>query len=271
MPVPFALVSDDDSYDAVPEHPSGGAVLVLAGSSGRIERDRADLLAAHGIRARAIRWFGGRGQRTVPFEVPLELFIDELERLQRESDRVSIIGTSFGAEAALVTATITPVHAAVAISPSSVVWGGVQDGTWSSHWTHEGRPLPWVPFEPTWTPDTDPPEYRGLYEASMRRDAEATAAAEIPAERISAPVLLTAGGDDRVWPSTEFASAICRRRERRGLPTMSFGAPAAGHRILLPGESVAAAGGVAMRRGGTEGADRALGQQVWPMLLDILR
>ncbi|HWS51973.1 MAG TPA: acyl-CoA thioester hydrolase/BAAT C-terminal domain-containing protein [Microbacterium sp.] len=270
MPVPFAHVCDDDRYDAVPEQPSGGGVLVLAGSSGRIERERAELLAAHGIHARALRWFGGAGQRAVPYEVPLELFTDELERLRRECDRVSILGTSFGAEAALVTATITPVHAVVAVSASSVVWGGVQDDTWSSHWTYDGRPLPWLPFAPDWTADDDPPEYRGLYEASLRRDPAAASAAAIPVERIDAPLLLTAGGDDRVWPSTEFAAAICDRRRRHGLPTISFGAPAAGHRLLLPGETVAA-GGVTMRRGGTEEADRGLGMRVWPTLLEILR
>lgn len=270
MPVAFAQVSDADRHDAFPQTPSGGGVLLLAGSSGRIERERAELLAAHGIRARAIRWFGGAGQRAAPHEVPLELFIGELDALRRECDRVSIFGTSFGAEAALLTATVTPMHAVVAASPSSVVWAGVQDGHWSSHWTFDGHALPWVPFDEEWMPRHDPPEYLGLYEASLRRDSTVTEAATIPVERIAAPVILAAGGDDRVWPSLEFASAIVSRRARHDLPTSLFSAPKAGHRLTLPGET-AASGGVSMRRGGDEESDRHLGSTVWPRLLDALR
>ena len=270
MPVPFAQVSAADRHDAFPPTPSGGAVLLLAGSSGRIERERADLLAANGIRARAVRWFGGAGQRAMPYEVPLELFIGELDALRTEFDRVSIFGTSFGAEAALLTATVAPVHAVVAASPSSVVWGGIQDGRWSSHWTFESQALPWVPFDAEWTPSQDPPEYLGLYETSLHRNTARSDAATIPVERIAAPVLLTAGGDDRVWPSLEFASAIVSRRAAHGLPTEVLSSPEAGHRLLLPDEMVAS-GGVSMQRGGDEESDRALGGRVWPRLLEALR
>lgn len=45
-----------------PAHGSDVGVLVLAGSSGRIERERARILAQQGVTALAIRWFGGPGQ-----------------------------------------------------------------------------------------------------------------------------------------------------------------------------------------------------------------
>ena len=160
-------IASDDVYDAFPERPCGTAVLLLAGSSGRLESARADLLGHRGARVRAIRWFGGIGQRPAPHEVPIEMFIDQIELLRRDHDRVAIFGTSFGAEAALVTASTVEIDATIAVSPSSVVWSGLAEGRWSSHWTLGGSPLPAVVFDPAWTPVSDPPEYLSLYSTSL--------------------------------------------------------------------------------------------------------
>lgn len=266
--MPSPIVSDD-AYDALPEHPCGTAVLLLAGSSGRLESARADLLSRRGARARAIRWFGGVGQRPTAHEVPIELFIDQIELLRRDHDRVAIFGTSFGAEAALVTATTVEVDATVAVSPSSVVWSGLAEGRWSSHWTLGGSPLPSVAFDPAWTPTTDPPEYLSLYSSSLGLDPALTEVASIPVERLSGDLLLIAGGDDRVWPSAAFATAIAERRRAHGSRTTVVLHPDAGHRLLLPGE-IPAAGGVNMARGGTPSADAELGMRAWPEISRIL-
>jgi hypothetical protein len=45
--------------------------------------------------------------------------------------------------------------------------------------------------------------------------------------------------------------------------------PDAGHRVILPGEPVAA-GGQRMARGGSEAADRALGELAWPEVRRVL-
>ena len=63
-----------EPWEAVLCEPAGGSevgVLVLAGSSGRILRERAGLLARQGMAALAIRWFGGAGQPRGICEVPL--------------------------------------------------------------------------------------------------------------------------------------------------------------------------------------------------------
>lgn len=120
-----------------PANHCGTGVLVLAGSSGRIDAVRARLLAAQGAIAESIRWFGGPGQPAAPFAVPIETFQRRVELLARECDRVVVVGTSFGAEAALVTAAHTPrVDAVAAFAPSDVVWAGVRpDGVWpTSAW-----------------------------------------------------------------------------------------------------------------------------------------
>jgi len=269
MPRPRSAVDPSDRHDAFPDVPRGTAVLLLAGSSGRVESERADLLARHGARVRAIRWFGGTGQRPAPHEVPIEMFVDQLDLLRSDADRVAIFGTSFGAEAALVTASLHPVDATVAGAPSSVIWAGFADGDWSSHWTSQGVPLPAVPFDASWSPSSEPPEYRSLYESSIDRDPGAAAIAAIRVEDIGGPVVLVAGGDDRVWPSDRFAAEIAERRRVHGRETTVIRHPAAGHRMTLPGESVTV-GGVAMSRGGTPAADAELGTLAWPEILRVL-
>lgn len=262
-------VAREDAHDAFPAEASGAAVLVLAGSSGRIESERADLFARHGVRARAIRWFGGRGQRPTPHEVPIELFADQIDELRHDHDRVAVLGTSFGAEAALVTAATVALDVTIAIAPSAVVWSGVADGDWSSHWTVDGMPLPSVAFDPAWSPETDPPEYLSLYETSLSLDSDRTARATIAAERITGHVLLVAGGDDRVWPSAPSAAAIAERRRMHDLDTTVLVHPDAGHRIVLPGED-RVSGGTRMVRGGTPAADAELGTRTWAEITRLL-
>lgn len=262
-------LADADLHDAHPDEPCGTAVLLLAGSSGRIETERADLLATHGARVRAIRWFGGVGQRPAPHEVPIELFIEQLDLLRQDSDRVAIFGTSFGAEAALVTASVHPTDVAIAVAPSSVVWSGLADDRWSSHWTLDGIPLPAVPFDSSWEPATDPPAYRSLYESSIERHPDLAAAAAIRAEDILGQVILVAGGDDQVWPSVAFTERLALRRTAAGLDTVVVTHPAAGHRLALPGET-AVVGGHAMARGGSAAADIELGALAWPEIVRSL-
>lgn len=261
---------DSDVHDALPTTDAETGVLLVAGSSGRVERERAELLAAHGARVRAVRWFGGEGQRPVPHEVPIEFFLEHLELLRQDHDRVAMFGTSFGAEATLLTATMTPIDVTIAVAPSSVVWPGILDGEWSSHLAVGGSPVAYVPFDSAWTATTDPPEYVGLYEASLARDEARATAASIPVERIEGDLLLVAGGDDRVWPSVDFAHRIDARRAAHGKTTRVITHPDAGHRLLLPGEQVTT-GGMRMIRGGSPAADAELGRCAWDALAALLR
>lgn len=231
-------------------------VLLLHGSSGTPDLGRARLLEAEGYDVLAPTW-------AVTHEVPLESFpLDELAR----NDRVVVMGSSWGAEAALLLGALDErVDAVIAFAPSAYVWGrNLEDGSQRSGWTWQGKPLPFVPYDRDWQPDTDPPSFTGLYRQSLRA---ATEQMRIPVERIRGEVLLVAGGDDRVWPAVEFADEIVRCRGDR--PTGVVTVAAAGHRAVLPGEETKTAG-QRMARGGTDAADRELGALAWPEVLRVL-
>ncbi|MGZ0151032.1 acyl-CoA thioester hydrolase/BAAT C-terminal domain-containing protein [Kribbella sp. WER1] len=231
-------------------------VLLLHGSSGAPDLGRAGLLEDAGYDVLAPTW-------PVTYEVPLESFpLDELA----DHDRVVVMGSSWGAEAALLLGALDArVDSVIAFAPSAYVWGrNLEDGSQRSGWTWRGEALPFVPYDRRWQPDTDPPSFTGLYWESLRA---ATDAMRIPVERIRGEVLLVAGGDDQVWPAVEFAEEIVRRRGDRPTSVVTVGA--AGHRAVLPGEEPKTAG-QRMARGGTDAADRELGELAWPEVLRVL-
>lgn len=243
----------------VGDGPTG--VLVLAGSSGRVEADRCQVLAAAGATAASYRWFGEALDR-----LPLESFDDALSTLHARCDRLVVLGTSRGAEAALLLGARHPeIDAVVAISPSDLVWAALSsERPQGSSWTSGGEPLPFVPYDDDWTTDTDPPEYLELYEHCLEKYADRVPAARIPVERIAGEVLLVAGGDDRLWPSLDFAEQIQRRQPRARIVSH----PEAGHRVIFPGETPPAPSHMA--HGGTPEADAELGRRAWPELLRLL-
>ncbi|MFG1815535.1 acyl-CoA thioester hydrolase/BAAT C-terminal domain-containing protein [Kribbella sp. NPDC049174] len=229
-------------------------VLLLHGSSGAPDLERARILEAEGYDVLAPQWFDA----TIS-EIPLESF--PLDELAARNDRVAVMGVSRGAEAALLLGALDDrVDAVIAVSPSAYVWGWIDGERQTSAWTWRDEPLPFVPFDREWQPEDDPPSFTGWYQQSLKRYGAEAEAARIPVERIRGEVVLVAGGDDRVWPSVEFAERIALWRGDHGTRTMV--AARAGHRPLFPGEQPKT-GGQRMARGGTEEADRELGALAW--------
>ncbi|MFI6688269.1 acyl-CoA thioester hydrolase/BAAT C-terminal domain-containing protein [Streptomyces sp. NPDC050485] len=270
-------------WEGVLAEPAGGSsvgVLVLAGSSGRVETDRCRLLARAGMTALSIRWFGGAGQPGGICEVPLETFTQAIDLLQTKgAERIGVLGASKGAEAALLLAVRDPrIDAVVAVSPTSLVWGSLGPGVdgeshpCRSSWTWQGKPVPFVAYDDDWTPaeaDGEPVAYTPLYERSRQTFAEDARRAAIPIERFTAEVLLVAGGDDELWPSLLFARELVSRGASAGRPVKLISTPDAGHRPRLPGEGPPAPSG-RFRHGGTPEADAALGAKAWPDIVGVL-
>lgn len=198
-----------------PDGDVAGGVLVLSGSSGRIEADRARRFAEAGLFAVAMRWFGGPAQPPGVCEVPLETFAPAVDVLSRHTDNIALVGPSRGAEAALLVAANDPrIRVVTAMAPSSVVWANVGPGTdgesypYRSSWTRAGQPLPFVAYDETWSPasEDEPVSFRELYLRSLESDPARTERAAIPVEQVDAHVIVSAGLDDRYGPRTSSAN-----------------------------------------------------------------
>ncbi|MFI5659893.1 acyl-CoA thioester hydrolase/BAAT C-terminal domain-containing protein [Streptomyces sp. NPDC051684] len=264
-----------------PVRGSDTGVLVLAGSSGRVERERSRLLAEQGMAALSIRWFGGPGQSPGICEIPLETFTTAVDHLQENgAERIGILGTSKGAEAALLTAVHDPrVDVVIALSPTSRVWCNVgpgRDGArhpYRSSWTWREQALPFIPMDDSWNPaepGSGPAAIRGWYERSEVTFAHLLTPAEIPVDKARADLLLVAGGDDAMWPSLPFAKQLAERRRSARATVHLVAHHDAGHRPRFPGESPAPAS-TRFLYGGTPEADALLGAAAWPRILDMLR
>jgi dienelactone hydrolase len=119
------VIAHSNLYWARAAYPNGTGVLVLAGSSGRVDVERANMLASQGVTALALRWFGGEAQPSVPCETPLETFAEAIGMMTVECQHLVLLGSSYGAEAALLTASMDGrVDAAIAMAPTDVVWQG---------------------------------------------------------------------------------------------------------------------------------------------------
>ncbi|MFA1673622.1 acyl-CoA thioester hydrolase/BAAT C-terminal domain-containing protein [Rhizobium mongolense] len=261
-----------------PDRRTEWGILVLAGSSGRVDVPRASLFASIGVTSLALRWFGGEGQAPGICEVPLETFVQAIDELEKRGCKlIAIAGTSKGAEAALLVATRDErVDAVFAMSPTSVVWGNIGPGrdgiAWPerSSWTWKSEPLPFVPTDPSWTKEyaNGLVSYRSLFEHCLQRFAKSIPAATIPVEQSRANIVLIAGGSDALWPSESFARSVLHRRQMFAKEAELICDPEAGHRILLPAETTPRSSLHA--HGGSDEADTRLGRTAWVAFANIL-
>lgn len=253
-------------------------VIVLGGSSGRVDTTRATLFANAGANALALQWFGGSNQSPGICEIPLETFIDATDFLTAKGcDHIVLVGTSKGAEAALLASTIDQrIDAVVAFSPSSVVWGNIGAGVdglaWPerSSWSFKGTPLDFVQADMDWQKEYRDGliSYRSFFEKCLGNDVQANSRARIPIEKSNAYLILVAGGNDALWPSDYFAREIVQSRQSQDKPATLILHKEAGHRVLLPGETTPRS--TLHAHGGSDEADAVLGQMAWQAISSVL-
>ncbi len=220
--------------------------MVFGGSGGGFtwSHQVASVLASRGCATMAIAYFDWRGEFGLPqqfTELPLECFARAHGFLTDQTDLslndLTAIGYSKGAELALLLATIYPeIKRVVAYVPSSLVWCGFsQQGTVSqSSWCYQSQPVPFALFA------------NGHFDANGWQDQEMIAAAAIPVEKISAPVLLISATKDNVWPSTQMADNMLRRMKAVGRTQASkhLSLAQAGHSLSIPSLPTITYGGV---------------------------
>ncbi len=277
-------------------HPAAAGVypgiLMLGGSSGTMREQNAALLAAQGYCTLALAYFGREHLPHALVEIPLEYFENALQWLQSstmvKSDALAVIGTSKGAEAALVIgATFPIVKAVVGYAPSAVVFEGLGTSVAElnkSSWCYRGQSLPFVPvhetpafaeYVETCRKQNEPIACRSLYLASLQ-DTARVKQAEIQVEKIKGPVLLISGQDDQMWPSTIFGDMIEQRLAtfHHPYPYKHLVYEQAGHKIGMPGIKQASSrrtqSGLMYDYGGTLEGDALASANSWQELLAFL-
>ena len=140
-----------------------------------------------------------------------------------------------------------------------------------SKWTLKGQAVAFVPLDRAWEPPSTMPAFVESYEHSRElAGSEAVEAAIIPVENFRGELVLVAGGDDKVWPSSQAAKNIAARRARSALVTVVIEDPRAGHPIVLPGETPLNPSRP-YQVGGDKDAPQRLGALAWPAIRRVLR
>jgi dienelactone hydrolase len=269
-------------------------VLMLGGSEGgRPDPAYAALLANHGYAVLGLAYHGEPGLPPTLMRILVEYGSAAaqwlVERPEVAGTRLGLVGTSKGAEYALLLASSEPDRygAVVAHVPSDVVWpapGSVPSTGPTSSWSRGGVDVPflsWASGGPTQdqaaagAPVRVAQAYADARAAATRRE---LAAARIPVERIAAPVLLTSGGDDGIWPSAAQAQRVLATITAAGNPhgARHLDFPAAGHFVggvpnLPTTRTAIPSGPITIEGGGDPAATAAAVRRTFPATLDLLQ
>lgn len=240
-------------------------ILLCTGSEGGIvsQLSTASLLASHGYVVFVMAYFNYEGLHKELYEMPLKQFLAGVNYLRQlvevDSKHIAAMGPSKGAEGLLAAAAMIPemkLQGLIAISPSSVVWQGIGRGKpkAKSSWSYQGKALSYVKMSgekiafqfmladilrrfkldalfPSLLRTTLSPAY-----SAVKKSSKAVEVATIPVENIASPLLLIAGGRDKVWCSDFMSQTMINRRKtcRHAALDKLFVYPDAGHLFRCP-------------------------------------
>lgn len=266
------------------KHPG---VILLGGSEGGFPAPQGAMLASRGFVVLALAYFGTNGLPTTMQRISVEYFGKAIHAMQSLpgvlGSTISIIGSSRGAEAALIVGSTYPeVNGVVAVAASNVRWEGATAKMLPGGvaWTYENKPLAYVPFRISpafaahylWAGVTNSPlSLKSMFMDSL--DRVASDDVQIAVERIRGPVLFGTGGDDRKWPSALMSNRAMDRLRRDHHPYADEHLSYAGAGHWLPPEYLPTAGlrgRMGDEIGGTPEGTAIAQREWWPKVLSFL-
>jgi dienelactone hydrolase len=250
----------------LPARTGRGVVLVGGSDGGPGAPVMAALLAAHGLPVLSMAYWGHPGTPDALRDIDVEVVARACDWLRAQAgvDDVPpcVIGLSRGSELVLLAAALIPDHVGpVLVSVGSgVAWGAWGPGTdvLESAWRFGGEPVPQMAED-----EADP--------AACLDDEDMAAAAEIPVERATGPVLLLSGEDDAMWPSTRLTRIAEARAEREGAGdrVTHVAYPGAGHFCTTPPGFPLVSEDV-IRSGGSRRRNQAARVDAWRRTLEFV-
>jgi dienelactone hydrolase len=245
-------------YVPAGEGPHPG-VVELHGSGGRNSDAVAKLLATHGFATLAVEYFGNDARLPDRLEgIELTRFDEAVAWLRGQPDvdasRVGLVGSSRGAELALLLGAHYDWVGAVVSYAGSIPWDTPSD---APAWLLDGEPVSHI------AADGSP--------AETVLDEKPLDSVVPPVERTNGPVLLLSGGADRVWPARRLSNRIVDRLDSHEFlhdyEHLTY--DGVGHLIGTPYAPLSGIDG-SDRVGGTARATAHAGIDSWPVVLDYL-
>lgn len=206
-----------------------GLVITFGGSEGSPAYSLAAELAQAGYEVLSLFYFGMPNQKPTLKKIPLDSFGEVKEYIDHNigpDETVTLYGGSKGAELILNLALkFDWIDNLVLVSPSAYTFSGLDFQEIGSSWTYEGVELPYVDttksdagpfFKSVFNMVTyGPVSYLQTYQSALDQDKNVEAK-RIKVENIKpeANILLFAGTDDQLWPSSQMANTIKQYRPK---------------------------------------------------------
>lgn len=200
-------------------------MLVFGGSGGgnwfRHEKKSIEMLLDQGFSVLTLAYFDYKGRGNLPKimkEIPLEYFETAMRWLEtrpevQQGENFAVLGSSRGAELALILGTIFPrIDLIIANVPSSYVWGAYNrynPFTFGAAWTWRGEPIPYISL---WTLLFD------FSSGDIIDKPDKVNPYFIPVEKMKANLLLLSAKQDKSWQSTEMSNRIIKRLSKHNYP-----------------------------------------------------
>lgn len=194
------------------------AIILLGGGSwGNYWGEQ---FAQKGFVGLSLPYTRNEGLPKLPEEIPLEYFEQAIKWLGEQPEvnpeKILVMGASKNSELALTIASVFPelISGVIAYAPSSVSWSNTtlpyNSNTLKPSWTYKGEDISYVPMEKISGNNSDKINTLEYWKTGLEKQEHVRNAA-IKVERISGPILLFSGKDDKVWPAALMADMIEKR------------------------------------------------------------